>query len=96
MDYRVTFKKSWKYRDRKRGLTEIAAGSYNVPEQVSDAAARLAVAQGMASTYVPQMPARPKAEPTETEQQPTTPRRKGRAPKNKSRGAAPENKTTLV
>lgn len=100
MDYRITFKRPWSYRHPTKGRRTITPGTYSVPEQLPLVAAQLAVDQGMAIMIKVQMPTLAPVSDgykapleSDTEQKP---RRKGRAPNNKSRGRAPEDKSALV
>jgi hypothetical protein len=105
MQYRLNVARQWRYRDRKRGMTELAPGSYSVPGQVSHDVANLAVEQGMATMHEVQMPRlQPQAYaplagvsiPVDVEQ---PKRKRGRpkkaAPENKAL-RAPENKQAMV
>lgn len=105
MDFKIDVNKPWRYRDRKRGMQELAAGTYDVPEQVTREVAELAIAQGMATKWIPQLPvavvqavAQAAAEtPASDEKKPTRRKRnfkkRGPSPEDKSLKHAPENKS---
>lgn len=96
MDYQLIIRKPWNYRHPKRGRETLAAGCYRVPEDVSDVIASRAIGEGMAARR--EVPKASPIAPAGAEAPPQTdrPRRKTPAPRNKSRGRAPEDKSTLV
>lgn len=86
-EYEITIAETWRYKDHKRGPQLVEAGRYRVPSELKDAVARMAIEAGAAvviSRDGEAVATKPKTQ------------RKKRAPLNKSRGVAPENKTTLV
>lgn len=97
MDYQITTARPWRYRHPKRGHQALDPGTHRVPEDISDSLACLAIEQGVAvrvAAPAAAVAAPPYADPLKPD--PKKPRRKPRvSPKNRSLGAAPENKLPL-
>lgn len=85
--------KTWTYRDRVRGVQELLAGRYAVPDQVTPDIAARCVDQGMGRIEVGTDPERAVTEETRKPKRGPK-RRKGKAPENKI-VHAPENKQAL-
>lgn len=106
MEYRVTFKQPWRYRHPSKGYRLVEPGVYSVPEQMPLSSAQLAVDQGMATMIKIEPPDGCRvfnesdlelvSEVEFDRSAEQKPRRKGRPPKNKSLGRAPEDKSSLV
>jgi hypothetical protein len=87
MEYTLELYRPYKYRHAKRGYIEILPGVYNVPDDVAEGAARIAVDRGIAK-----LRGAVKSAPIEL----VTPKRKytKRAPLNKALNV-PQNKSAL-
>lgn len=57
MDYRLVLVRPLRYRDRKRGMQEVAAGEYLVPDQIAREIAQMAIDQGVGRREEIRMPA---------------------------------------
>lgn len=49
MDYKIIVSRPWRYRHPSRGMQELAAGAYRVPEDIVAPVAARALAEGMAT-----------------------------------------------
>jgi hypothetical protein len=106
MTYQIRTHREWRYRHPKKGISVLPPGLHNVPADLPEAVAELAVLQGMAQKLAP--PASPVREfvsrlpdegssrvnerATELVKEIAKPRKRGRPRK----GPAPENKALHV
>lgn len=101
MDFKIVLQKNWRWR-RDQMFTP---GTYRVPEDMSEEMARRAVKEeGAVKVELPKPQPMPEPEPEpepvdeptdEPEAEDKPKRKRGRPPKTKMLGLAPENKSSL-
>jgi len=98
MNYKITLTKPWNYRHPKKGRSVLAPGSYFIPEDLPEVCALRAIGEGMAQRVeLPASMVLYNGDPKTNSTVVLTPKpRRKRAPRNKMRADAPENKFGLV